>query len=268
MTRRFTVDVPNGVLAGERRGSSPPLIFVHGMAGDRHEWDRLWNGLPPDASLLRYDLRGFGQSQGEEGVRFSHSDDLLALMDDQAIDRAELAGLSMGGAIALNFALSHPERLSHLVLISPALVGWEWSGEWKAIWRDVATAARAGDMDLAHERWWMHPMFAGTRDSDAAGELRKAIEAYPGRQWVQDDQRNEFPDIDRLHELAVPTLLLTGELDVQDIRLIAGLIENAAPSVTRIDLPGAGHMLHLERTDAVIRLLAETLSVLVNSRPG
>jgi len=268
VTRRFTVEVPDGVLAGERRGTGPPLIFVHGMAGDRHEWDRLWDGLPSDASLLRYDLRGFGESCGEEGASFSHSDDLLALMDDQAIDRAVLAGLSMGGAIALNFALSHPERLTHLVLISPALVGWEWSDEWRAIWREVATAARAGNMDLARERWWMHPMFAGTRDSDAAGELRKAIEAFPGRQWVQDDQRSELPDVDRLHELAVPTLLLTGELDVPDIRLIADLIENAAPSVTRIDLPGAGHMLHLERTEAVTRLLANFLPLPVSPRSG
>jgi pimeloyl-ACP methyl ester carboxylesterase len=153
----------------------------------------------------------------------------------------------MGGGVALNFALSHPERVSRLILISPAMVGWEWSDEWKALWRGVSSAARSGDMALARERWFQHPMFAVARTSDAADELRHAIDAYHGRQWIRDPQRDELPDIDRLHTLAMPTLLFTGEHDVADIRLIADVIAAAAPQVTRIDYAGAGHMLHLER---------------------
>lgn len=257
MTDRFTVAVEGGELCGEcRNNSSVDLILIHGMGGSRADWSRVRAALPAHWNVLSYDLRGFGQSRAEEGVAFSHADDLRALMDARGIDSTRVAGVSMGGAIALDFALTHPERVSHLTLVSPALVGWEWSDEWKALWRDVANAARSGDMALARERWWNHPMFAIVRASDAAAELRRSIEAYHGRQWFHDDQRAELPDIERLHELAVPTLLLTGEKDVTDMRLIADVIENAAPGTVRIDYPGAGHVLHLERPDDVARAIA------------
>ena len=247
MDGAFAVEVEGATLAGERTGEGNPLVLIHGMAGDRHEWDRLIAALPAGFPTLRYDLRGFGRSSPLDGQPYSHSDDLLALLDALGIKRAPLLGLSMGGGAALNFALSHPERVSRLILISPAMVGWEWTDEWKALWRDVASAARAGDMALARERWFQHPMFAIARQGDAAQQLREALEAYHGQQWVRDFQRDELPDIDRLHQLAAPTLLLSGEHDFADLRLIADVIEAAAPGVTRVDYAGAGHMLHLER---------------------
>jgi pimeloyl-ACP methyl ester carboxylesterase len=225
------------------------------MAGERHEWNRLLAALPAGYASLRYDLRGFGQSSAQDGLAYSHADDLLALFDALAIDQAAVLGLSMGGGVALNFALSHPSRVSRLILISPAIVGWQWSEEWKALWRGVSRAARDGDLALARERWWQHPMFAGARESDAAGELRHTIEAYHGRQWVRDAQRDELPDLDRLPMLAVPALLLTGERDVADMRQIADVIAGAAPNVRRIDFRGAGHMLHLERPAEVAAAL-------------
>jgi len=264
MTGAFTVPVEGAVLCGETRagatgGAKSPLVLVHGMAGERHDWDRLCNALPSSLATLRYDLRGFGASVTQQDTGFSHAEDLLALFDALGIDRAPLAGLSMGGGIALNFALNHPERVSRLVLISPAMIGWEWSEEWRAIWRGITGAARSGDMALARERWWNHPIFATARQSDAAGELRRSIGAYHGRQWVRDYQRDALPDMERLHQLAMPTLLLTGELDQPDLRLIGDVIESAAPNVRRIDYPGAGHMLHLERTAEVARAIADFL---------
>ncbi len=255
MWRPFAVPVEGGTLSGEARGETPALCFVHGMGGSRNDWDRVLGELPAELPALRHDLRGFGESAAVEGVPFSHADDLLALLDARGIARTALCGLSMGGGIALNFALSHPDRVSRLILISPAMVGWEWSDEWKSLWRTVADAARAGDMTLARERWWMHPMFAVVRQGDAADELRRAIDAYHGRQWIRDDQRDEMPDIERLHDLAMPTLLLTGEHDVADIRLIADVLEGAAPNVTRTDFSGAGHMLQLERPREAARAI-------------
>jgi 2-succinyl-6-hydroxy-2,4-cyclohexadiene-1-carboxylate synthase len=247
LAQAFAVAVEGATLAGERSGTGTPLVLVHGMAGRRGDWDRLIAALPAGFATLRYDLRDFGQSTVQEDLPYSHACDLLALFDTLKIARAPLLGLSMGGGVALNFALSHPERVSRLALISPALVGWEWSDEWKALWRSISRAARDGDLVLARERWWQHPMFAAVRESEAADELRRAIGAYHGRQWIRDTQRDELPDADRLHSLAMPTLLLTGERDFSDLRLIADVIEGAAPHVTRIDFEGAGHMLHLER---------------------
>lgn len=261
MSGAFSVAAEGAVLHGEQRGAGTPLVLVHGMAGDRHEWDPLVEALPADLPVLRYDLRGFGRSDSLSGEPYSHADDLLALFDARGIARAPLLGLSMGGGIALHFALSHPERVSRLVLISPALVGWEWSDEWKALWRGVASAARKGDMATARERWIAHPMFAATRESAAAeSHLRHSVAAYRGQQWTRDFQRDELPDLERLPTLAVPTLLLTGEHDFADLRLIADVIEGSAPGVTRIDFAGAGHMLHLERTAEVAAAILDWTS--------
>ena len=114
----FTVMVEGASLAGETRGDlfahTAPLCLIHGMAGSRADWDALISHLPPGLPLVRYDLRGFGQSTAAAGTAFSHSDDLLAIVDTLGLERIAPLGLSMGGGVALNFALSHPARVSRL----------------------------------------------------------------------------------------------------------------------------------------------------------
>jgi pimeloyl-ACP methyl ester carboxylesterase len=261
MSGAFTVAVEGAVLSGERCGEGTPLVFVHGMASDRHEWDRLIAALPANIAAFTYDLRGFGLSKAQDGMPFSHADDLLALFDARGIERATLVGLSMGGAIALNFALGNPWRVARLVLISPHMVGWEASEDWKGLWHGVTRAARAGDMATARRLWLEHPMFDALREHPGlTEELRTSLDGYHGSQWVRDCQRDELPDIDRLHGLAMPCLLLTGERDHPDLRLIAGLIEAAAPNVRRIDYAGTGHRVHAERTGEVARAIAEFIA--------
>jgi len=257
----FTIDLSGGSLVGEHRpGSGTPLVLVHGFGGSRHDWQPLVAALPPQQDLIAFDQRGFGDSSGTPGVPFSHADDLLALLDARGLARADLCGMSLGGATALNFALSHPDRVRRLVLVSPLMVGWSWTSEWIERWKQIGRAARAGDMATARELWWQHPLFATTRASSAADHLKASIEAFHGRQWVQDDQRAELPEIDRLTALAVPTLLLTGADDTEDFRLIADVIAATGQNVARIDHADAGHMLNLEIPGVIAGEIAQFLS--------
>jgi 2-succinyl-6-hydroxy-2,4-cyclohexadiene-1-carboxylate synthase len=256
----FSVSIGGVTLSGERRdGKGMPLVLIHGFGGSRRDWDATIAALPADLPLIAYDQRGFGQSTSETGAPYSHTDDLLALLDTLEVPRAHLCGMSLGGATALNFALSHPGRVGRLVLVSPLMAGWSWSSEWIERWKEIGRAARSGDMNAARELWWRHPLFDSTRACPAASELRASIESFHGRQWVQDDQRPELPDIDRLAGLAVPTLLLTGARDTEDFRLIGDVIEAAVPDVTRIDHTDAGHMLNLELPDTIAREIARFL---------
>lgn len=227
-------------------GAQPRAVFVHGFGGDLHTWDLLWPMLGENLPALRYDLRGFGQTVDISTEPFNHADDLLALLDAINIERCDLIGVSMGGAIALNFALDHPERVRNLILISPGMVAWEWSDAWKALWRPIVAKARAGEMDEARHLWWQHPLFATTRNSEGASALQESIMRYSGAQWVRDNHQSMLPDIERLHELKTRTLLLTGGCDFEDFRLIADLIETSATNLKRIDWPDVGHLLHLE----------------------
>lgn len=243
-----------------QRGAHPGAVFLHGFSGNLHIWDPLWEILDDDVGALRYDLRDFGDSRAQDEREFSHSDDLLAVLDSCAPEPVDLVGVSMGGAVALNFALDHPQRVRRLVLISPAITGWEWSEDWRALWRPIIEQARAGNMDEARELWWQHPLFDTTRNSAAGPALRASIDRFAGRQWLADHQRPELPDLDRAHSLSVPTLLLTGERDFSDFLLIADLLTGAVPQMRHVAFPAAGHLLQMEQPRAVARELKAFLS--------
>jgi pimeloyl-ACP methyl ester carboxylesterase len=233
-------------LTVEVRDGASPVVLVHGFGGSLASWDRLCALLPPDRGCIRYDLRGFGASTALDDAPFHHADDLLDLLDSLGIARCDLVGVSMGGAIALNFALDRPGRLRSLALLSPGLTAWEWSAEWMARWRPIVAAARAGDIDGARALWLAHPLFAPALEGPAAAALRDEVSRFSGREWVRDRQSPALPDLDRLHTLACPALLLTGGRDVAEFRLIADLIASGAPAVERRDCAGAGHLVHLE----------------------
>ncbi len=227
-------------------GDQPRAVFLHGFAADLHTWDGVWAALGGALPALRYDLRGFGRSADAGSTPFSHADDLLDLLDAAGMETVDLVGVSMGGGIALNFTLDHPHRVRNLVLISPSLVAWEWSAEWRDRWQPIVDLARSGALVEARRMWWQHPLFAPTRASAAAPSLLASIMRFPGHQWIRDNHRPMLPDVERLHLLSTRTLLLTGDRDMEDFRLIAALLEAAAENVTRIDHPGRGHLLHME----------------------
>jgi pimeloyl-ACP methyl ester carboxylesterase len=242
-----------------QRGQNPRMVFLHGFGADLCTWGGLWRAMGDTPSALRYDLRGFGQTACREQGDFSHSDDLLCLLDTAGIDSVDLVGVSMGGGIALNFSLDHPQRVRNLVLISPAIVAWEWSDDWQALWRPIVECARAGALDEARRMWWQHPLFASTRNSEGETELYESIMRFPGDQWVRDNQRSGLPDVDRIHLLRARTLLLTGARDMADFRLIADLLEASADNLQRIDHAELGHLLHLEDAAACARSIQSFL---------
>ncbi len=249
-------------LSAEIAGVGPPLVLIHGLASDRSAWDEVWLVLVRQRQVVRYDLRGFGRSVDAERRPFRHADDLAAVLDAFEIETADLVGVSMGGAIALNFALDQASRVRRLVLASPAMVAWEWSDSWRAHFAPILAAARAGDLQAARELWLAHPLFETTRAVPAAAvKLRRETQAYSGSHWASgDNEVHQLPDLDRLSELQSPTLLLSGGRDLPDFRLIADLISGAGPDVTRIDYEDAGHMLHYERGDAFLRDLLAFLT--------
>ena len=252
-TREFSVTTGGAVLCGELSSfppeDGPAAVFLHGTGGDRHTWDDIWDRLTPPRPAIRYDLRGFGASTSAVDSQFDHAADLAELLDNLRANPVDVIGLSMGGAVALHFALDYPERVRKLVLISPAIAAWDWSDEWRARWEEIAAFARSGRMDLARKKWAAHPMFGHAMAGPAASRLLEEIERYSGRQWIEDLQAPLLPDVDRLPFLEPQTLLLTGAEDLPDFRLMAGLIEGAAPNVTRIDVPSCGHMLPYEAPD-------------------
>lgn len=238
--------VSGAYLRFEAQNGAPSTIFLHGFGGDLRTWDTLWPLLPSGRGYIRYDLRGFGMSAALDCDPFHHADDLLNLMDALQIDRCDLVGVSMGGSVALNLALSHPNRVRSLSLMSPGLTAWEWSDEWMILWHAITSAARVDNMQRAKSLWLAHPLFNSTRSSGAADLLREEVLRFSGEEWIIDRQAPSLADLDRLHTLEPPLLLLTGVHDLPDFRLIASMIQECVPGVTRHDADDLGHLVHLE----------------------
>lgn len=248
-------------LSFEDQGVGAPLILVHGMASDRHAWDDIAPALAKARRVISYDLRGFGASLGDVETPYSHGGDLLALMDHLGIARADLLGVSMGGSIALHFALDQSARVRRVILESPSLKGWDWSDGWRALEAEIERAARNEGVDAARALWLRHPLFA-TLPPQAATRLSAEVARYSGRHWLIADQHAPLlaPDIERLDQLAAPTLLITGAHDLPDMRLIAEALAAMAPNIMRLNVEDAGHLVHLERTEVFLSAVARFLA--------
>jgi pimeloyl-ACP methyl ester carboxylesterase len=116
-----TASVNGATLAYDITGRGPAVALISGGGTlDRRMWDAQVAALAPSHTVLCYDVRGIGGSSPPDGS-FSHSDDLHALLQSIGIARASLVGLSFGAAVAIDFALDHPEMVQALVLAAPGL---------------------------------------------------------------------------------------------------------------------------------------------------
>jgi pimeloyl-ACP methyl ester carboxylesterase len=103
-------------------GRGPDVVLIHAFQMDLREWDAVARTLAGSRRVIRYDVRGHGTSR-VSGDLPAPVVDLLGLLDELDVPRATLVGLSMGATIALDFALTHPERVERLVLASPGIPG-------------------------------------------------------------------------------------------------------------------------------------------------
>ncbi len=113
----YTLDVTNGSIHCEILGQGHPVILIHGGFGDRRMWDQQFQELAAHYLVVRYDHRGFGRSSFPDQP-YSPIEDLLRLMEELKIQQAHVVGNSIGGSLALDFALQYPERVNRMVLVA------------------------------------------------------------------------------------------------------------------------------------------------------
>src|SRR5260370_12110997 len=111
----------------EQAGSGHPLVLIHGFTLNTQMWEDQFGVFARHYRVIRYDMRGSGQSAMVTEEPFTEVDDLRALLDTLGVSRAFILGLSRGGSVTIDFALTYPERTSALILVDPALCGWDWS---------------------------------------------------------------------------------------------------------------------------------------------
>ncbi|MFV2198622.1 alpha/beta fold hydrolase [Nocardiopsis sp. LOL_012] len=280
MTR---IDIGRTVLGYEERGEGPPVVLVHAAVGDRRMWDHQFAALAESHRVVRYDWRGYGESDDASGA-VAHHEDLLALMDALDIERAALVGASMGGGFAVDAALTAPERVSALGLVCAAMTGRPWPESFTtAAGRAMADAVpperlaryRRGHADPAPEdvdamaraqaRFFVLGPHRDPRDLPE-GVWERLLELYRAtfqRMWSGPpgtEAPPEPPAEGRLKEIGVPALVVKGGRDVPEIQEISDVYAAGLPQARLLDLPGSGHMPSLEcpaeLTGALVDFLA------------
>ena len=246
-----------GQLRYSTSGTGEPVVLIHGLGLDAAMWDAQWPALQQEFLAIRYDLRGFGASSIPTGP-YSHADDLLGLLEFLEARPAHVVGLSMGGRMALRFALDQPQAVKSLTLIDPALEGFPWSESWTRQMDPILAAAAKGDVRTARQLWLSHALFApARRDPRVAAALSAMVERYSVWHWHSADlmRRSASPAIKCLAAVSCPTQVILGELDLPDFKEIAQRLAAEIPGATLHTIADTGHMANMEAPATVNDLL-------------
>ncbi|PZF92160.1 alpha/beta hydrolase, partial [Micromonospora endophytica] len=244
------IEVNGAVLAYDEVGTGSPVVLLHAGIADRRMWRKQIDVLADRHRVIALDLRGYGESELPP-TPFSHHDDVVGLLDALDLPQAALVGCSFGGAVAIDTALAHPDRVSALALFGTAVSGHEWSDQTNELWEDLV-----GDVDpedfaataAGEVRFWVVGPERTPEQVDpellafATAMDERALAAELALSAVDVVELNP-PAAGRLGELRVPVLVTAGAADVPDIRQLADRIAAEAPQATRLpDVPDAARL--------------------------
>lgn len=241
-----------------------PVVFLHAGVCDH----RMWEGQVEAASAagyraIAYTRRGFGDAISPDEP-FSHLEDLEVLLAQLGIHAAVFVGSSMGGGLAIDFALRHPGRTAGLALVGTAITGGDYdlspSDEMMSAVLD--DAEERGDPEFQNKAdahaWLDGPRSPNGRVGGALRDLfldmnLKALSSRP--RLTQ--ERARPPAQDRVSEIAAPALLVAGDLDFNYILTRHEGLSETLPNAFATIIEGTAHLPNIERPDLFNPLLLE-----------
>jgi 2-succinyl-6-hydroxy-2,4-cyclohexadiene-1-carboxylate synthase len=258
----------NGIdLNVEVWGEGPPVVLLHGFTGRATNWRPVAERWPR-LHALAVDITGHGDSESPpDPARYTmdaFADDLAAVLDALRVERAALVGYSMGGRVALNFALRHPGRLTALVLESASPGIRDPAERASRVESDEALARRLEreGIEAFVDYWQSIPLWESQKslpESKRAAlreqRLRNSVSGLANslRGMGAGAQGYLFG---RLAELRMPTLFVAGALDERYAALAVAMAAEVPGAEARI-IAGAGHATHFELPEAFAEVAGE-----------
>lgn len=233
-------------------GDGPSVTLLHPGVWDLRVWDAdVVSLLDAGYRVIRYDLRGHGGSSWPDAP-YSHVEDLRELLDHLDIWRTALVGCSLGGDVAVRFALDAPERVWALAPVASGLEGFPWDDEELTdVYEPVQRAIDAGDVVRATEEGLR--IWAPLGVDDPAGARIRSI-ALDNAEVFAIDESLAAPSapsaFERLEEIDAPTLVLVGDRDLRDIERVADALATRIPGARKAVIEGADHVVNLRQPRA------------------
>lgn len=253
-------------IAYVQTGAGEPVVFLHGVGGNRHNWDAQVESFSATHTVIAWDARGYLDSDDYDGpCRFEDfSHDLKRLLDHLGIDKAHLVGLSMGGRILMDFSVRYPHKVQSLVL----------AGSFPSFGKALTPAQQDEYMRLRRQ-----PLEAGRSFKELAPEL---VQALLGPAASDDDRRRLSRSIEQLRPgsylktlqatlgfdkseeiktITAPVLLIYGEHDRLVTPALGLQVHAAIRNSTYVVVPGVGHLINIEAprafNDVVLKFIGE-----------
>ncbi len=260
-------EINNARIYYEIGGEGQPFVMIHAGVADSRQWNNEFDFFTSQYRVLRYDLRGYGKSEPAAG-EFSHLQDLSALLGYLGVDQPiVLMGCSMGGGLAMDYALERPDQVQALIMVGSGPTGLKLDVPTPAKFEEAEKAYNAGDLDRLAElevQIW----FDG--EGRMPGQVNPAM-----RQLAYDMDRNALaleakglgkrlpdakaPAAERLSELKMPVLIIVGSHDTPYILAAADYMAEKIPSARKVVIKDAAHLSNMDQPDEFMRILSEFL---------
>lgn len=247
------VEVDGSRLYYEECGTGPKaVVLLHDGVVNSAVWDDVWPTLCKQFHVIRYDRRGYGRSPATKKPYYE-ADDVAAILRDRKVSQAALVGSSHGGNIALSVALRYPAQISDLVLVGPEAEGFPYSEHFILAQMEFQRAKDPIEVRVKNT------YFIAPGDDAAREHLRKLLNASPQDHKHSDMPLPEKPVFPYVRDLRIPTLILTGSVDIADNQAVSGALAMSIPGAARVVVPDTGHLLYLEKPEVFSSLVLEFL---------
>lgn len=264
-------EVNGAKLYYEIAGEGHPFVLIHGGLVDRRLWDDQFSTFARQYRVIRYDVRGFGNSTPVTAhtAAYSFTDDLDVLLHVLGIEKPYLMGLSMGGGIAIDYTVAHPDNVAALIAVGSGISGYTFRSEDKEKWDEIEAALARGDIEhvveLENRIWTDGP----NRTPDQVNPtVRARVHEMNKQNYAVSAQDGTEPTpptklaTDNLENIHVPLLIIVGDQDVPDILEIADILEDKVAGAKKVVIPNTAHHLNMEQPETFNRIVLDFLSTL------
>lgn len=248
----------------EACGEGEPLLLIHGLNLDTRMWAEQLSAFSERYRVISFDLRGMGQTPNAEEP-FTLYDDARAVLQGLGIAAAHIVGHSFGSVVAQELVLAYPEMVKSLVLVSPTLTGYPRSErrmqDFARFVEIYETGTKEETVEMSARMWFDGPGQAARDESQQARAkyLQMTAHAYDLPQLKNPPLWLAPPPIERLEEIAVPTLVIAGQKDYEDFQKMAEELEARIPNAEKILLPDSAHLPPMDQAPVFNRIVLSFL---------
>lgn len=264
----FKIETNGAVLFGVEQGYGAPIVFLHAGVADHRMWQPQLDAVGLELHAIAYDQRGYGRTESED-VAYSDVDDLLAVLDHFKLDRAVLVGCSLGGGLALAFALAHPDRVAGLMLVAASIPGApavEYDDIEMQLSAQYQVKKEANDLAALNQfeaRIWLDGVHgAEGRVQGAVRELFLDMNGLQHNHPALNHAQARPECFSRLGELHMPLLNVAGALDSVHFTQLNDRIAKEHPHMQSNLVEDAGHLPNLDKPEVFNALLSNFLAVI------